>query len=166
MLILRIIFIIIISFSFSLTLLAQQEARKIDSMGQLTCEEIKMNLDLLAIEMQNNPNDKAFIIFYGGRTSLRGKYNEKTRAYEIKKVKAKRNEAVVRLRNWDEYLIRKGIDKSRFEIINGGYREDFTVEFWLSPKESKPPQPTPTLTEKDIKFGKGKSKAYFFISDC
>jgi len=37
------------------------------------------------------------------------------------------------------------------------------VEIWIVPKDAEPPKPTPTLTERDIKFRKGKP---FSVRDC
>lgn len=132
-------------------------------MGQIGCEEIKVRLDQLAIEMQENPNDEAYIIFYGGSKYLRYFDDEKKQGFVTKEMPAKRGEAEAHLQNWDYYLTNfRNIEKSRFEIINGGYREKFTVEFWLVPTGAKPPEPSPTLTEKDIKFGKGRPKNVSF----
>jgi hypothetical protein len=144
-------------------LYAQGQARKIDEMGQIRNAEICSRLDSLAFQLQANPDDRAYIIFYGGRKYLQFFYDRKKQDIVSKEVPAKRGEAQLRLLKWDDYLtfFRK-IEKSRFEIINGGYREKFTVEFWLVPKGAKPPIPTPTLTEKDIKFGKGRPKNVIF----
>jgi hypothetical protein len=60
---------------------------------------------------------------------------------------------------WIDYLTNsRGIDASTVEVIDGGYREEPAMEFWIAPPGASRPKPTPTLTEKEIKFRKGKVK--------
>jgi hypothetical protein len=60
---------------------------------------------------------------------------------------------------WIDYLTNsRGIDASRVEVIDGGYREEPMMEFWIAPPAAPAPTPTPTLTEKAIKFRKGRVK--------
>jgi hypothetical protein len=55
------------------------------------------------------------------------------------------------------YLVdTRGVDAKRIVVINGGYREEWTAELWIVPKGATPPNPSPTLAAKDIRFRKGK----------
>ena len=147
--------------------LAQQGARKFDEMGEANCEDAKARLDHLAIELQNNPTDRAYIIFYGGKSYGDSVYSKKRRRYVNVRLLPQRGEAQTRIRPWKPYLAdSRGIDGSRIEVIDGGYREKPAVEFWIVPAGAKPPAPTPTLKESDIKFRRGDPNKRVFFSDC
>ena len=126
--------------------LAQREARKIAEVGVVYCDDIKGYLDYLAGELGKDPTARTYIIFYGGRIG-----------YGSKRLLPKRGEAEARVSFWRSYL-----------IVCGGYRERLIVELWVVPSGVSPPNPTPTLTEKDIKFRRGKPKSIdlFGEDDC
>jgi hypothetical protein len=146
-------------FVFTATAFAQQEARNFDEMGQVNCEDAKARLDNWAIELQNNPNTKGYIIFYGGKSYRNYVYNKKAKQYIGVMLSPKHGEAKARIAPWKPYLtINRGIDSSRIEVIDGGYREEPTTELWIVPTGAKPPTPKPTLTEKEIRFRKGRIK--------
>ena len=51
-----------------------------------------------------------------------------------------------------EYLVsQRGIDASRLVVVNGGFREEDSVELWMVPSGAKPPQATPTVKASDVK---------------
>ncbi|MDT4896279.1 MAG: hypothetical protein QOH25_1356 [Acidobacteriota bacterium] len=146
-------------FVFTATAFAQQEARKFDEMGQVNCEDAKARLDNLAIQLQQEPTMKGYIIFYGGKSYLSNIYNRRTKRYVEVKLLPRRGEAKARMTPWIDYLTNsRGIEASRIEVIDGGYREEPMMEFWIAPSGVKPPRGTPTLTEKEIKFRKGRVK--------
>jgi hypothetical protein len=152
-------FIFLCFFLLTPAAFAQQEARKFDSMGQLNCEDAKARLDNWGVELQNNPNMMGYLIFYGGRRYSNYIYNRKKRQYVTVELSPKHGEARARIAPWKPYLTNnRGIDASRIEVIDGGYREEPTIEFWVIPAGAKPPQPVPTLTEKAIRFRKGRVK--------
>ena len=85
------------------------------------------------MELQNDPSTMAYIIAYGGRTSPLA---------QVEKL-------MTRAR---EYLIsQRGIDGSRFVVVNGGFRAKDTVELWIVPSGAKPPQATPTVLPGEVK---------------
>jgi hypothetical protein len=148
-------------FLFASTAFAQQqgEARKFDEMGQVNCEDAKARLDNFAIQLQSDPTATGYIIFYGGKSYHYTRYNKKTRQYTGVQMLPRRGEAKARIDQWTSYLIdSRGVDRQRLEVIDGGYREEPMMEFWIAPPGAKPPTPTPTLTEKEIKFRKGRLK--------
>lgn len=111
----------------------ENPAREFDVCCTCTFDDQKARLDNLAVELQNDPTARTYIIAYGGRTSRVGEADRLgTRARE--------------------YLIaQRGIDTSRITVLNGGYREEDCVELWLVPSGAKPPQPTPTVQPGDVR---------------
>ena len=76
-----------------------------------------------------------------------------------------RGEAQLRIAPWKPYLTNnRGIEESDIEVIDGGYRQEFIIQFWIVPPGAKPP--TPALKEAEIKFREGKIKIGEFFSDC
>ena len=108
-------------------------AQEFDECNNCAFDDQKARLDNLAVELQNDPSTRAYIIAYGGRTSPLGQV-------EVLMSRAR------------EYLVsQRGIDASRFVVVNGGFREDDSVELWIVPSGAKPPQPTPTVKASDLK---------------
>jgi hypothetical protein len=108
-------------------------ARSFDECNNCTFDDQKARLDNLAIELQNDPSTKGYIIAYGGRTSPIGQ--------------------VERLMNRArEYMTQqRGIDESRLVLINGGFRENDSVELWIVPSGAAPPRATPTIQAGEVK---------------
>jgi hypothetical protein len=159
--------ILLCFFVFTHTAFAQMQARKYDEMGQLYCDDAKSRLDFFAIQLQQEPGAKGYIIFYGGQNYLRGVYNRKAKRYLEVKLLPIRGEAQLRIAPLKPYLINnRGIEESQIEVIDGGYRQEFTIEFWIVPSGAKPPLPLPTLKETEIKFRKGKINLREYFSDC
>ena len=147
--------------------LAQQEPRKFDEMGEVNCEDYKARLDNLAIELQKNPAARAYIVFYGGKSYSDYIYSRKKRRHVKVWLLPQRGEALARTRPWKPYLTNnRGVDASKVEVIDGGYREKPAVEVWLVPAGAKPPEPTPTLKEGDIKFRRGDPNRRALYGDC
>lgn len=120
-----------------------------------SCENLLRDLDYFALELQNNPTAKGYIIYYGGKT-----YD----FYESPKSRLpRRGEAEFRAKSIKRYL---RFDSERNVIVNGGYREKFTFEFWIVPDGAEPPKPTPTVKATEIKFRKGKIKNTDDIWNC
>ena len=124
--------------------------RKFDEFGDLNCEDEMARLDNFAIQLQNNPSDTGYIIFYGGQR-FRGRL-------------PKRGEAAARAARLKPYLVgRRGLPSSRVIVIDGGYRAQWLVELWLNPAGMSPPQPDPhRLPIEKIKFRKGTARARDF----
>ncbi len=113
------------------------------------------DLDYFALGLQNKPTAKGYIIYYGGKA-----YD----FYESPKSRLpRRNEAEFRAESIKRYL---RFDSERNVIVNGGYREKFTFEFWIVPDGAELPNPTPTVKATEIKFRKGKIKNTDDIWNC
>lgn len=114
-------------------------AQEFDECNSCTFDDQKARLDNLAVELQSDPSTRAYIIAYGGRTSPLGQVE-------------------VLISRAREYLVsQRGIDASRFVVVNGGFREEDSVELWIVPSGAKPPQPTPTVKAGDLKPARRKS---------
>ena len=108
-------------------------AREFDECENCTFDDQKARLDNLAIELQNDPSTRAYIIAYGGRMSPAG---------QVEKL----------MRRARDYIVtQRGIDASRLEVVNGGFREGDSVELWIVPSGAAPPRPTPTVQAGEIK---------------
>jgi len=100
-------------------------AQEFDECNSCTNDDQKARLDNLAIELQNDPTTRAYIIAYGGRKSPVG---------QVQRLMSRAR----------DYLIaQRGIDASRLSVINGGFREQDSVELWIVPSGATPPRPTP-----------------------
>ena len=107
-------------------------AREFDECNHCTFDDQKARLDNLAVELQNDPSTRAYIIAYGGRMSPLG---------QVEKLMSRAR----------EYLItQRGIDGSRIVTVNGGFREDDSVELWIVPSGAAAPRPTPTVQAGDV----------------
>jgi hypothetical protein len=108
-------------------------AREFDECVNCTFDDQKARLDNLAVELQNDPTTRAYIIAYGGRMSPVG---------QVEKLMTRAKDYIIRQR---------GIDASRLTIVNGGYREEDSVELWIVPSGAAAPQATPTVQAGEIK---------------
>lgn len=128
----------------SLTAAPNSSSQKLDEFGDLNCEEEYAHLDNLALQLQNDPEAKALIIFYGGRR-FRGRL-------------PKRGEAAARASRLKPYLVeRRGIPSNRVEVLDGGYKEDFQIQLWVLPAAAPKPVTDQTIPAKDIRFRNGKA---------
>ena len=111
----------------------ENPAREFDVCNSCSYDDQKARLDNLAVELQNDQSATVYVIAYGGRTGPIGQADHLG-------VRAK------------EYLVtRRGIDAPRIMVLNGGFREEDSVELWIVPSGAKPPQPTPTVRAGDVR---------------
>jgi hypothetical protein len=108
-------------------------AQEFDECNNCTFDDQKARLDNLAVELQNDPTTRAYIIAYGGRMSPLGQVE------------------VLMTRARDYLISQRGLDASRFVVVNGGFREEDSVELWIVPSGAKPPQATPTVKASELK---------------
>jgi hypothetical protein len=104
-------------------------------------EEVLWNLDHLENQLRDRPARHATIFVYGGRSkNIRGVVEARVRCME-------------------NYLVgQRRIDVNRLTILDAGFREVPTIEFWVVTQDSKPPVPTPTVPEGKATFRKLKVK--------
>lgn len=108
-------------------------AREFDECVNCTFDDQKARLDNLAVELQNDPTTRGYIIAYAGRMSPLGQVDKLMR------------------RARDYIVTQRGIDASRLVVVNGGFREGDSVELWVVPSGAAAPQATPTVQAGDIK---------------
>jgi PEGA domain-containing protein len=115
-------------------------AREFDECNNCTFDDQKARLDNLAVELQNDPSTRGYILAYGGRMSPIG---------QVEKLMSRAR----------DYLVtQRGIDASRLVVVNGGFREQDSVELWLVPSGAAAPQPTPTVQAGEVNPGKKRRK--------
>ena len=120
-----------------------------DTFGDINCEDEWARLDNFAIQLQNNPREKGYIIFYGGRL-FRGRL-------------PRRGEAAARSARMKPYLVNvRGIPSAQVIVVDGGYQESWTAELWIVPPGATPPVPFFLIPKSKIKFGKGRVTARHF----
>ncbi len=113
---------------------------KIDEYGNIRFNDEKARLDNLAVTLLEWPDNKGYIIAYGGRVTRIGE--ARRRAERAKK-----------------YLIMKrGISSERIVTLDGGYRENLTVELRSRSKDTPAPEPVPTVDPSEVTFIKSKAK--------
>jgi hypothetical protein len=111
-------------------------AREFDECNNCAFDDQKARLDNLAVELQNDPSTRGYILAYGGRMSPVGQVN------------------LLMSRARDYLVTQRGIDASRLVVVNGGFREQDNVELWIVPSGAAAPQATPTVQAGEVNPGK------------
>lgn len=118
-------------------------SRKFDEYSDLSFKEEKAHLDVLAVQLRQEPGAQAYIIVYAGRRSPIG-------------------EAIRRGNRAKSYLEKsKKTDPERITVVDGGDRENVSVELWVAPTGAQAPAPTPTIQPSDSRIiddGRHKSR--------
>src|SRR5437867_362123 len=138
--------ILILLFSPTLFVRGSEQAGifdKFDEFGDIKCEDEYARLDNFAIQLQQEPQAKGVIIFYGGKT-FRGRL-------------PKRGEAEARAARLKPYLVRRrGIPSNQVVVINGGYAEEWSAQLWVVPPGANLPTGDSSVQIKKTRFRKGK----------
>jgi hypothetical protein len=107
--------------------------RKVDEYGNIRFNDEKARLDNFAIELQNDPTAQGYLICYGGR---RGRAGEAQRRCDRAK----------------DYLVTtRQIAADRIVTVDGGYKEELSVELWIVPSGATPPTASPTVQPSEVK---------------
>jgi hypothetical protein len=95
-------------------------AQKFDEFGDILITDIKARLDNFAIQLQNDPLSKGFIMVYRSRRDLPGLSFRYARRME-------------------DYLINsRGLEKERVIAIDGGEADCLRQELWIVPRGAAP----------------------------
>ncbi len=155
--IMQILFILIIS----LLLLAQgifaqaddenkttnmPQARLITTSPYSNSEVESFNIDILGNEIRKNPNSKGVFVIYCGKLCQYG-------------------EVEAHLRGLNISLRGKGWKNTQFILLQGGFKEQLMIEYWLVPENACLPILNSSVDIKDVKF-KGTYKRNFVAYDC
>jgi hypothetical protein len=107
-------------------------AQEFDECNSCSYDDQKARLDNLAVELQNDPTTRAYILTYGGRMSPLG---------QVEKLMSRAR---------DYIITQRGTDASRLVVVNGGFREEDSVELWVVPSGAAAPQATPTVQAGEV----------------
>ena len=107
---------------------------KFDEYGNIRFSDEKARLDNFAIQLLNEEGSVGYIIAYGGQ-------------------KAVVAEAQLRANRARDYLINvREINPERVKAIDGGHRQDLTVELHIRPPGAPPPALAPTVDPKQVEI--------------
>lgn len=124
------------------------EAIMVDQIESFCCESVRAHLDDYLIGLKRYPNAKGYIIFYGGR---RYPFCAGFRQGDL----PRHGELSLLVTGLEQHIKFRKFPLERIAWINGGYRENWSVEFWTTSKGAVPPIPTPTINRREIKYAKG-----------
>ena len=95
-------------------------ARKFDEFGDIQASDLIARLDNLAIQLQNEPNAKAFLVVYRTRRDLPGLSNRYAHRME-------------------GYLVQtRGVSQQRIVTVDGGEASCLIQELWIVPPGATP----------------------------
>jgi hypothetical protein len=99
--------------------------RKFDLYGQIGRASEAQRLNQFVVELENNPSAQGYVMVFG-------------------KVGSDPTKITARIHRIGEYLTdKRGIEPGRIVTVDGGFRDQFTVELWLVPQGAKPPVASP-----------------------
>ena len=105
----------------------------VDEFGKIADGEFKARMDNFFIHLSNYSAMRGYVYFYGDR---------KLASKDIRGNKAR----LVR------YAAVRRYDQNRFTIIEAGFKEEQTTEFWLVPPDVPAPKPSPSVDGRFIKL--------------
>ena len=114
--------------------------RKFDEYGNIHWSDEKLRLDNVAVELRGEPTLRVYIICYGGRRGRAGEARRKCARAAGYLSKA------------------RGIETARIFTLDGGFREDLTVELWPFPVGTVTPTGSPTVDPSEVTIIKDSPK--------
>lgn len=132
-----------------------QEARKIDEFYPIDCEDYLGRMDNFYFELQENPTAKGYFLIYEGKFR---KYSDTANKFHY--VSPHFGEGKSYIKSIKRRLMFRRYSVEKMSFVEAGFREEFTIEFWLVPEGAKPPKPTPTLEK--TKYRKGKPAGFCY----
>lgn len=133
------------------------EAQKRAEFGFLPCNYFNFLVLAAYKDYQKLPDASIYVVYYEGKNLEISVWNKQKNLEEKRILKPKRGNA--RNRAEEVPLLLQQDPKFQTEkivLLDGGFRENLTIEIWLVPKDAAPPIPTPTINAKNVKFVKGK----------
>lgn len=124
-------------------------------LGDVQCSYFINIVPVALVEQKKLPDSKIYLIYYEGK-HISYTWNKKLRKSEPIFLNPRRGDALNRAKEVSLFLKEYNFPQSNLIMVNGGFRELFTLEFWIVPNNVEPPELTPTVNEKDLKFRKGK----------
>lgn len=108
----------------------------VDEFGRVGDCDLSARVDNLFLQIQNNEGASGYVIAYAGVGFLPSQRDNHPMLARIKKQMA--------FRRYDE---------TSLVMVNGGFREEQGVEFFLVPRGASPPEPTNTVEKPQIPSG-------------
>ncbi len=133
---------------------AKQQAELIDlfqmfkggKTSGITAEDASARIDNLINKVNENPNNKGYLIVYCGKSCQYGEVEAHIRGIKLK-------------------LNFRNANKNQLIILSGGYQEVSITELWFVPENSCLPKPNSTVDIQDVIF-KGLFKRKVVYYDC
>lgn len=100
--------------------------RLADSFGRVPNGDIRARLDVFAHEIFKHPGFHGYLYSYGDRVDGN-------------------RQMAARRKLFASHYQSRNFDRSRFTIVDAGYREEVRTDLWLVPPGVKPPNATPTV---------------------
>jgi hypothetical protein len=111
----------------------------------LSIDDVKARLDeFYDGGLASKPGSLAYVILYKGRY--------RSSRYSLNAIR--------------NYMILRGFPSRRIRTINGGYRDEPSLELWVVPKGSDAPKPTPTYRSKRKPVRNPSQETSLVRSDC
>jgi hypothetical protein len=134
-----------------------QTAAKIDEIPKLPCGGMMLHMDNYHQELKEKPQNKLYVIYYEEKNHQISVYNPKTKKEEIHLENPRFGNALNRAKEIPLYLkTMYKVPNSRIVLIDGGFRDEFTLEIWSVPEGAEIPKATPTVERKEVKFSEKK----------
>lgn len=109
---------------------------KFDEYGDISVKDERARLDNFAIQVINSAPARGLIIMYAGNPTYKGETSD-----QLRRIKS--------------YLVRtRGIPPEKVVVVDGGYRNDLTVELHLLYPHEVMPTPESTVKLAEVKFTK------------
>jgi hypothetical protein len=107
---------------------------RFDEYGDIPLSDEKARLDNFAIHLQEQDDALGYIMVYAGQKALIGEAS--TRADRAK-----------------SYLVNvRKLPSEKVVAIDGGYRESFTIQLFIAPKDAAPPIPMPSVDPSQVQI--------------
>jgi hypothetical protein len=151
----KVLFLSICYLALSSMSLAQikVEAIKVAEFGNHSCEEYLQRMDIFISELDKTSESKGYIMVYDGKSPKFVK--DKNGKYVLSRyILPQRGEAAARIKTMKRRLRFRVVPYEKFVFVNAGFRQEYTVEFWVVPFGAEAPKSSPTV--KLIKYRRGK----------
>jgi acyl CoA:acetate/3-ketoacid CoA transferase len=110
-----------------------------DEYSRVAVTDETARLDNFAVELQNNQNFRGYVIAYAGR-------------------RARADEARANANQVKGYLVKtRGVEPGTVITIDGGHREESTIELYVLPRDVPQPVPSHTIGTKEVQVIKARS---------
>ena len=122
----------------------QAEPILVDEFGVTNCDDYRGRLDILLIELEKAPGAKGVVFVYSGDLEL-DVYDKNSKKVGVRYVRSMVELDRALINYYKNHVLFRHFSPDRLEFVRAGYRRKFTNTFWLVPKGSAAPIPTPTL---------------------